>query len=242
MKHILATILAASIATATMNAQSLPIIPKPVKASVQEGYFTLTDHTAIRYPSTLRKEAELLSEGIEKATGLKLKIYDNRLRIATRHPIRLSIGGDHSLHEAYTLEVTPSGINITGTDAAGVFYGCQTLLQLIPLEGEKNIPACKISDHPRFGWRGMHLDVGRHLFAPKDIKKFIDWLAFHKMNVFHWHLTEDQGWRIEIKKYPKLTSVGAFRASSPPYGNRNGSERTNQFRPWIRCHRNDCTN
>ena len=120
--------------------------------------------------------------------------------------------------------VRTKGVKITGSDAAGTFYGIQSLLQLIPLEGKKIIPACNIQDSPRFGWRGMHLDVGRHMFDVADIKKFIDWLAFHKMNSFHWHLTEDQGWRIEIKKYPKLTSVGGFRKSSPPYLDRWGSD------------------
>jgi len=226
MKLIKAAIIGITLATATRAAE-LPIIPKPLKTSVQEGHYTLNAQTAIRYQSTLKKEAELLAASIEKATGITPKLYDAKLRIALPSPITLGIDGDDSLHEAYDMTVTPKGIKIIGTDSAGVFYGCQSLLQLIPLKadkGEKNIPACQISDQPRFGWRGMHLDVGRHLFAPNDIKNFIDQLAIHKLNTLHWHLTEDQGWRIEIKKYPKLTSVGGFRASSPPYGNRGGSD------------------
>jgi len=132
--------------------------------------------------------------------------------------------------EAYTLVTGKSGIMIQGYSARGVFYGIQTLLQLLPPEvyGEKGllklsgirIPKVSIQDEPRYPWRGMHLDVGRHLFPVEFIKKYIDMLAMHKMNVFHWHLTEDQGWRIEIKKYPKLTEIGSIRknADGTTYG------------------------
>jgi hexosaminidase len=132
--------------------------------------------------------------------------------------------------EAYTLVTGKEGIIIQGNSARAVFYGTQTLLQLLPPEvyGEKGliklsglrIPKVSIQDEPRYGWRGMHLDVGRHLFSVEFIKKYIDMLAMHKMNVFHWHLTEDQGWRIEIKKYPKLTEIGSIRknADGTTYG------------------------
>jgi hexosaminidase len=132
--------------------------------------------------------------------------------------------------EAYTLVTGKSGIIIHGNSARAVFYGVQTLLQLLPPEvfGEKGlvkrsgirIPKVSIQDEPRYGWRGMHLDVGRHLYSVEFIKKYIDMLAMHKMNVFHWHLTEDQGWRIEIKKYPRLTEIGSVRknADGTTYG------------------------
>ena len=225
MNPIKTAIIAIALLTSTQAAE-LPIIPKPLKATQQDGHYTINAQTAIRYPSNLKKEAELLASSIEKSTGVTPKLYDARLRIALPSPITLGIDGDDSLREAYDLTITPKGIKIIGTDSAGVFYGCQSLLQLIPLKGDKQVPACQISDQPRFGWRGMHLDVGRHIFAPADIKKLIDQLAIHKLNTLHWHLTEDQGWRIEIKKYPKLTSVGGFRASTPPYGNRGGSDGT----------------
>jgi hexosaminidase len=123
--------------------------------------------------------------------------------------------------DAYILVTSKKGITIRGNTARGVFYGIQTLLQLLPPDvygsaglvknsGIK-IPQVNIQDEPRYGWRGMHLDVGRHLFSVEFIKKYIDMLAMHKMNVFHWHLTEDQGWRIEIKKYPRLTEIGSVR-------------------------------
>jgi len=115
---------------------------------------------------------------------------------------------------AYTLVVKKEGIIITGYDEEGIFYAVQTLIQLLPAHLSNNtiqIPYVTIKDHPRFGYRGLHLDVGRHFMPVDFIKKYIDYIAYHKMNYFHWHLTEDQGWRIEIKKHPKLTSMGAWR-------------------------------
>jgi hexosaminidase len=122
--------------------------------------------------------------------------------------------------EGYLISVKPGKIIVKAKTAAGLFYAVQTLRQLMPPAVEKDsiveglriaVPCCEIADEPRFSYRGMHLDVGRHFFPVSTVKKYIDMIAFQKMNVFHWHLTEDQGWRIEIKKYPKLTQVGAFR-------------------------------
>ncbi|MGJ8673030.1 beta-N-acetylhexosaminidase [Rubritalea sp.] len=221
MKHFLS---AAILMVSPMLADSLPIIPMPVQAERNEGSFRLHDGLSIRYQAELQKEAQMLAQGIENATGIKPRLVDSKLRIALQHPIELSIIEDGGTNEAYNLEVTPMGVQITGSDAAGTFYGIQSLLQLIPLDGEKTIPACSIQDSPRFSWRGMHLDVASHMFPVEDIKKFIDWLAFHKLNSFHWHLTDDQGWRIEIKQYPKLTEIGAYRKSSPPYLDRWGAD------------------
>jgi hexosaminidase len=113
--------------------------------------------------------------------------------------------------EAYRLVVTRDVLTIRASRLAGLFYGIQTLRQPLPLDGSGRIPAVTISDRPRFRYRGLHLDVGRHLFPVAFIKRYIDLLARYKLNVFHWHLTDDQGWRLEIKKYPKLTEVGAWR-------------------------------
>ena len=120
---------------------------------------------------------------------------------------------DNSIPGAYAMVVDKSAVSIGGDNAMGNFYGVQSLIQLLPLEKKQvlTIPCVEIFDQPRFAYRGMHLDVGRHFFDAAYVKKFIDFIAMHKMNTFHWHLTEDQGWRIEIKKYPKLTSVGAYR-------------------------------
>ena len=117
--------------------------------------------------------------------------------------------------EAYALSVTPKGVTITARTPAGLFYGAVTLWQLItaePMQGlSVDVPALRINDAPRFAWRGLMLDSARHFQSPEYIKRFIDWMALHKLNVLHWHLVDDQGWRLEIKKYPKLTSVGAWR-------------------------------
>ena len=201
------------------------IIPKPNQVKELEGIsFDITTETAIRFDKRLEKEAKLLAAEIKEATGMEPKLYGEELRIMLHSEIRLDLSDKEGKKESYTLNVGKGNISIVGTDAAGAFYGAQSLLQLIPVEGKPVIPGCEIADAPRFGWRGMHLDVGRHMFDIKDIKGFIDWLAVHKLNTLHWHLTEDQGWRIEIKKYPKLTEIGGFRASTPPYGNRGGSD------------------
>ena len=130
---------------------------------------------------------------------------------------RLSVRVDHNISEApesYRLNIDPQGIEIIGSDHAGTFYGIQTLLQILETSKIKNVPTVKsviIKDSPRFKWRGMMLDVARHMFPADFIKRYIDIIAAHKMNVFHWHLTEDQGWRMPIEKYPKLESIAAWR-------------------------------
>lgn len=221
INSIIAPIVLATMATADTGGP-LSIIPLPVKAEVQEGEFALTEDTAICHAAALKAEADFLARALEKSLGQAPQLYDEELCTELDKPIVLNFkpGGPT---ESYSLEVGDD-VQIAGADAAGVFYGIQSLLQLIPLEDETVIPKVYIEDHPRFSWRGMHLDVGRHMFDVADIKKFIDWLALHKFNTFHWHLTEDQGWRIEIKKYPALTKIGAYRASTPPYLDRWGSD------------------
>jgi len=115
--------------------------------------------------------------------------------------------------DSYRLEVKKNGVYITGSSEEAVFYGIQSLIQLLPVKpaSKLQVPYVTINDAPRFSYRGMHLDVSRHFFPVSFVKKYIDFLALHKMNYFHWHLTDDQGWRIEIKKYPKLTTTGAYR-------------------------------
>ena len=132
-----------------------------------------------------------------------------------KNAITLGLDPDIANKEGYVLTTTPEGISINGQTENGVFYGIQTLRKSIPAEAKGAtilIPAGEIKDEPRFSYRGMHLDVGRHFFPIEFIKKYIDLLALHNMNTFHWHLTEDQGWRIEIKKYPKLTEIGSQRS------------------------------
>jgi hexosaminidase len=212
-------------------AQSLPLIPRPKDLQTGEGFFAFSAETAIRFDRQLAAETGLLAEKIERLTGQKTKTVAEELRIHLASEISLDLDAGLPLKRGgYRMTVTPGGVKIVGKDAAGAFAGAQTLLQLLPAqapmpESPVKIPALQISDEPEFAWRGMHLDCGRHFFPLEDLKKFIDQMAFHKLNVFHWHLTEDQGWRIEIKKYPKLTEVGAFRDSTPPYGNRNSDDK-----------------
>lgn len=211
-------------------AQSLPLIPQPKVLQKQEGSFVLSAATAIRFDRQLSVETAILADKIERLTGEKTRSVAEELRIMLSSEIALDLDSSLALKPGgYEMTVAPRGVKITGKDAAGAFAGIQTLLQLLPAaapmaEKSVSLPALKISDEPEYGWRGMHLDCGRHFYPIEELKKFIDQMAFHKLNVFHWHLTEDQGWRIEIKKYPKLTAVGAFRDSTPPYGNRNSDD------------------
>lgn len=205
-------------------ADSLPIIPKPLEETRLDGHFSIGPETVIRFDSRLRAEAELFAADLGKRLGREVRTVDERLRILTPGAIHLDLADAAGPREGYTMEVGPESARIVGFGAAGAYFGTRSFLQLIPLEGAAVVPACRVKDAPRFGWRGMMLDVSRHYQKPEDIKGFIDSLALHKMNVFHWHLTEDQGWRIEIRKYPKLTEIGAWRDSSPPYGNRNSDD------------------
>lgn len=218
------TLLALLALSPGIHATGLPIIPKPAEETLLDGSFPIGPETVIRFDSRLRAEAELFAGDLGKRVGREIKTVDERLRILTPSAIHLDLAETPGPREGYTLEVGPGSARISGHGAAGAYYGTRSMLQLIPAGGDPALPACRVKDAPRFVWRGMMLDVGRHYQKPEHIKRFIDSLAFHKMNVFHWHLTEDQGWRIEIRKYPKLTEVGAWRESSPPYGNRNSDD------------------
>jgi hexosaminidase len=201
------------------------LVPWPKELEAREGSFPLTAATAIRFDAALAVEAKRFAAELGTVTGNEARTFREEARIFLPSEIRLDLDDSLPLKAGgYHVESTPKGVVVTGKDAAGAWNGTRSLLQMLPPKGAASIPALSIRDEPRFAWRGMHLDVGRHFFPVDDIKGFIDWLAFHKLNVFHWHLTEDQGWRIEIKKYPKLTEVGAWRESTPPYGKRDGDD------------------
>src|SRR5690606_14745475 len=142
--------------------------------------------------------------------------------------------------EGYMLQINEDGIQLKASSAAGIFMGAQTLLQLLPpaIEGnglakqEWSLPFVSISDQPRFGWRGLMLDVSRHFFTKEEVKRYIDDMVKYKFNVLHWHLTDDQGWRIEIKSYPKLTSVGAWRVEKTGTFNRFSKPLPNEPRTY----------
>ena len=200
------------------------IIPKPQIARPLEGTFSLTDETLILYSPEAQSVSAYLAGLLRPSTTYPFPLQELTEATSTNAIIlSLSTAANQSAEE-YSLAVTPENIQITAPTAQGLFYGVQSLRQLLPPEIEMDkpaesvawtVPALAIEDAPRFQWRGLHLDVGRHFYPVPFIKKFIDLLALHKYNIFHWHLTEDQGWRIEIKKYPRLTEVGAFRKSTP---------------------------
>jgi len=193
--------------------QDYQIIPKPVSLVSSSGRFLVDANTEISGEVSLEQEGNYLASMLNVISGVDVK-YTSK----SKGDIQLLLDETIENEEGYSLSVTYNKIVISGKTSKGVFYGIQSLRQLMPTgietEGkvkELTIPAVSIEDAPRFVYRGMHLDVGRHLFPVTFIKKYIDLIAMHKMNTFHWHLTEDQGWRIEIKKYPKLTEIGAYR-------------------------------
>lgn len=187
-------------------------LPKEVK-STQAGSFRLDETTLVCYPAgdkELKRAAEWLAGYVREITGLKLIVTSQP---AQRHCIRLSSAMRHENPEAYNIRVNSEIILIDGATAAGTFYGVQTFRKALPVGTAQavSIPATEVRDWPRFAYRGTHLDVSRHFITADSVKRFIDILALHHINRFHWHLTDDQGWRIEIKKYPLLTKVGAWR-------------------------------
>ena len=208
-------------------AQDLPaiaIIPLPSSMTVKPGHFTLSSSTQIVVDEPLHGLGRRLETLIETPTGFDLTVRTGAAPKTHHIALRLQASLASTLtDEGYNFDVTERAITIRASAPAGVFYGIQTLRQLLPKEifrearvanVDWRVPLATISDKPRFGWRGAHLDVSRH-FQPKEfVKKYIDLLALHKMNRFHWHLTDDQGWRLEVRKYPKLTEVAAWRSET----------------------------
>ena len=204
--------------------QSPAIIPNPLELSEQTGVFTFSPLTQIQFDNTdpeVMAVANFLNGLFEKSAGFKFQ--KSTLQGNKEGIIILSIVESAGKEGSYDLEIRPDQITIRANSAVGLYYGVQTIRQLLPTQIESLeplsgiswvVPCVKIKDEPRFSYRGLHLDVGRHFFPTAFIKKYIDLIALHKMNMFHWHLTEDQGWRIEIKKYPKLTEIGGFRSET----------------------------
>lgn len=203
------------------------IIPAPVSFHSAKGSFSIKPGTLILTNSSskeLSRLASTLNEAISNLGIAPLAIATLSETSLPAGSILLSIDNYSEINnnEGYILEVSKKGILLKATSGKGIFYGIQSLIQLMPVPGNDKkelsvvkVPACKIIDYPRFSYRGMHLDVGRHMFPVEFIKKYIDLMSMYKVNNFHWHLTEDQGWRLEIKKYPLLTEIGAFRKSTP---------------------------
>ncbi|QAA82412.1 beta-N-acetylhexosaminidase [Aequorivita sp. H23M31] len=192
------------------------LIPKPQQMEIHNGTFTIDKNTSFYFEPQFEIAGNFFNEFLQKGAGFKLPSKSKK-----KAQIIIEKDGNQP-SEGYFLDISDSKINIKASDASGAFYAIQTLRQLLPTSlerplsaGEENstlsVPQLTITDFPKFQYRGMHLDVARHFFDKEFVKKYIANLAMLKMNKFHWHLTEDQGWRIEIKKYPELTSKGAFR-------------------------------
>ena len=192
------------------NPTNYEVVPLPQSIVMQKGEpFVLNSQVQILAAEGLQREAQFLQQYIKEVSDIDLAIADKRQKKTTY--IVLSVSPKVTNPEGYVLTVSAKGITIEGGSSAGVFYGIQTLRKSI---ASRQIPAAVVTDAPRFVWRGMHLDCSRHFFSVDFVKKFIDLLALHNMNRFHWHLTDDQGWRIEIKKWPKLISVGSKRSGT----------------------------
>ena len=197
------------------------ILPIPVSMTQDTTCFVLPKSTTIGINDPqLRPAAEYLASILKPATGYSFKVSEGQGNI------NLNIGNIEGVEDSYTLISNPESVNITGNTYRGIIAGIQSLRQLFPAEIESDskvnqswgIPSVQIQDAPRFGWRGLMLDVSRHFYTKEEVMEFLDLMALYKLNKFHWHLTDDQGWRIEIKKYPLLTEVGSRRADSQVIG------------------------
>ncbi|WP_341843262.1 glycoside hydrolase family 20 protein [Chitinophaga caseinilytica] len=188
------------------------LIPMPARLTESADSFLLDKQTVLVAATPAdRKTAELFNEWFKSLAGFELKMQDSGSMNAI--VFRTRPAAEKAIAEAYRLKVGKDVVTIDGDDEAGTFYGMQTLIQLLPVQSATAywLPGVDISDQPRFAYRGLHLDVSRHFFPVSFVKKYIDLLAMHKMNTFHWHLTDDQGWRIEIKRYPKLQEIASRR-------------------------------
>lgn len=212
----------------TCNAGNINIIPLPVEIKEGAGIFRVSERTKILVDpgqKELEYMARLTVEKLTNSGGPALSIAPYVPGKKLRNSIVLTLRNEDKTigDEGYILNITKNGLILSANSGKGIFYGLQSLYQLFPPEIEKQntgkmsyqLPVVLIRDYPRFDYRGMHLDVCRHMFPLSFIKKYIDLMAMYKMNTFHWHLTDDQGWRIEIKKYPRLTQIGSTRTSSP---------------------------
>lgn len=208
LKCITLTFAGVGLLITSVRAQ-LHIIPQPLQLTQQKGSFILNSKVVIGVDKESEPVGKYLQDYLNHyyKLNLKVKIYKSVPALAT---IKLISNNTKDTTGAYTMSVAPGSVHIAGK-GAGIFYGVQSFIQLLPVSTIKplKITACKIADEPRFRWRGLSLDVSRHFFTVDEVKKYIDVMAHYKLNVFHWHLTDDEGWRIQIDKYPRLTEVGS---------------------------------
>ncbi|MBS1627366.1 MAG: family 20 glycosylhydrolase [Bacteroidetes bacterium] len=224
MKKLFLIALTLVINNIVFSQENIAIIPKPVSVVMHNGNFVIDAKTTVLfdvYNKELANAIQFFSSSIKEISGIEL-----RKNLHQEKSISFQIKQIPNIgNEGYQLKITSTNITITANSKAGIIYAIQSILQLLPgvrTNAILKLPCVVIEDYPRFEWRGMHLDVSRHFFSPEIIKEYINLMARYKMNIFHWHLVDDQGWRIEIKKYPKLTSVGAWRVdyTNIVWGNR----------------------
>lgn len=224
---IVAVLMALAPIVSTAQEGKLNLIPLPQKVQENNGVFVIDNNVSICGNATF--EIGYLKEKIEKSSGIKIQKGENGSK---KIEINITPSAQTKM-EGYQLDVTPDKITITASDKGGAFYGVQTLMQLMPssIYGTKDgwekweVPCVEIADYPRFSYRGTHLDVSRTFFPEETVYNLLDWMSYHKLNRFHWHITDDNGWRLEIKKYPDLTRKGAWRGPDevlpPSYGSGN---------------------
>ncbi|MDP3437558.1 MAG: family 20 glycosylhydrolase [Bacteroidales bacterium] len=239
MKRVFSLIFALIFAL-SITAQ-VSVIPKPNKVEAGEGRFKFDNNTTLFSNEKSASNLEYLKALLVPATGFNFNVVkqtpaDNYIVLDLSEQYGVDAGKENGLpKEGYILDISAKGITIKAADGAGIFYGIQSLLQLMPAvvysgrpsgHEDWSVAAVRIEDSPRFGYRGMMLDVSRTFFDAATVKKYIDWMAYHKINKFHWHLTDDNGWRVEIKKYPLLTSKGAWRGPGEVLSAAFGSGKT----------------
>lgn len=207
---------------AAVTAPVVSIIPAPSAMTVNTGVFTVTADTPVVFTAGSGGEpvANYFIALLQRTRGLAMAATPQD-RSSANNAISFRLpAGEAAADEGYSLDISPHGIVVSARGSRGLFYGAVTLWQLLTSQAQDaatiDVPAMTITDAPRFAWRGLMLDSARHYQSPQFIRQFIDWMALHKLNVLHWHLTDDQAWRLEIKKYPRLTSVGAWRVPAGP--------------------------
>ncbi|HET7117086.1 MAG TPA: beta-N-acetylhexosaminidase [Hanamia sp.] len=206
------------------------LIPEPVSVSSGTGNFIINNKTVIHISSSdasVKRVGDFLSKRLSFVTGHNIPVRNISMKQPGSNSITLSLIKDATIgDEGYKLNVTKNEISISANKPAGLFYGMQTLFQLMPKEVEEkqftkdikwDVPVCSITDYPRFGWRGLMFDVSRHFFTKDEVEEFIDQMVKYKYNLLHLHLTDDEGWRIEIKGLPRLTEVGAWNVKKVGY-------------------------
>ena len=228
MKQLRISILAlfAVLCQVLLAASNVNLTPVPKSMTIGEGELVLPQSFTILVdgPDSIAAEAERFAEHMNEVAGMNVELGDAMANTPSLFVVEHLTESDALAPEGYTLKVTPTGVTIGATTATGCYYAFQTIKKLLPphvMAGVADakvtiyaLPVVDIADEPRFAYRGFMLDVSRHFFEMDELKRMIDVMAYYKMNRFHWHLTDDQGWRIEIKKYPKLTTVGAVRSDS----------------------------